>query len=301
MKVICCLFCITFSLMGNYIGSWPLDSVMTRIDSAISIQWVADSAVTDPTWYQENGDLCTGEDSIYRHSDFITGQSYRSIAYSYGGEDDWITFRERILEGTPAGSHLCHYKSIGDPTPYVTGSDCSGFLSYVWKVPRLSTTGFINSSRYEKISFEKLLPGDALVKAGTHAVIVIDPKTPENTLIAESTFRVNGCRYRSIDVTSSYWETYTALRYPEVNTKIKSIHPMANGVTIGRRNGKLTIYSSIETPITVSLYMVNGRRMAVYTLSKREKSFVIPNAYKGILFIKFDSPLLKGIVKKILW
>jgi hypothetical protein len=195
---------------------FPLDSMYARGDSCLSIVWTPDSANTNSDWYAKNGSLCTGADTMYRHCDFTAGTTYRSIAYSYGGEDPYFQFRDKLGRGLLAGSHLCHYQTVGDPSPYVAGTDCSGFVCYLWNAPRVSTGGLVADPQYQKISKSVLEPGDILVKAGSHAVFVVEKDDSAVFLIWESTSAVNGCRERIINVNDAAWDPYVALRNPGI-------------------------------------------------------------------------------------
>ncbi len=108
---------LTVALVCNTtLHAFTLDTVITRSDSCVAIEWTPDSSNTANLWYTQYGNKCTGSDTIYRQCDFIAGRTYRGIAYSYGGEDPWFTFRTRLAAGFLAGSHQCHYNVFGDPS-----------------------------------------------------------------------------------------------------------------------------------------------------------------------------------------
>ncbi|MBN1309679.1 MAG: C40 family peptidase, partial [Chitinispirillaceae bacterium] len=188
-----------------------LDTLFLRGDSSIAVTWTPDSNNTRPEWYRTNGSQCTGADSIYRHCDFLPGETYRGVAYSYGGEDGYLRFREKLAAGFIAGSHLCHYSTFGDPSPVVAGTDCSGFICYLWDVPRVSTREL--HADYAAITREEIDVGDILVKPGSHVVLVVEREDDVRFLIWESTSVVNGCRERSIDITDGAWDAYDPRRY----------------------------------------------------------------------------------------
>lgn len=199
-----------------------LDTLFAHGDSSIAIEWTPDSANTDPEWYRIYGTGCTGADSIFRHCDFIPDETYRGVAYSYGGEDGYLRFREKVESGFLVGSHLCHYNSYGDPSPVVAGTDCSGFVCYLWDVPRVSTRGL--HADYAEISREELDAGDILVKPGSHALLIVERDEGTRYLIWESTSVVNGCRERIIDISDDYWDAYYARRYEGIVTNTKVPH-----------------------------------------------------------------------------
>ena len=225
------LHAATLSLIivcGTAFG-WPIDSVFARADSCIGIVWTPTATNTNPAWYQQWGSLCTGSDSVYRHCDFAPSRSYSSIAYSYGGEDPYATFRSKIAAGAHPGSHLCHYKSFGDPSAVIAGTDCTGFLCWIWNEPRQNTGGMVASTKYSHPARSALAPGDALIKAGSHAVLIVDPEDPALTLIVESTSDGNCVRTRKIDVNASYWMAYTPVRNPAITQGASAIFELAMG------------------------------------------------------------------------
>jgi hypothetical protein len=270
---------------------FPLDSAYARGDSCLNVVWVPDSKNTKPDWYVQNGSLCTGNDTIYRHCDFIANTTYRSIAYSYGGEDPYNTFREKLGRGLLAGSHLCHYQTVGDPSPYVAGTDCSGFACYLWNVPRVSTIGLVSNPQYLKIQKSELQAGDLLVKAGSHAVFVVDRDDSATFVIWESTSAVNGCRERSMNIYDTVWAPYVAIRNPAL-TSVK--RPAGSGAAATHllgsvivEYGKKMLYLRLNRPFSgdVVLYGLNGDMLM--------KSRVILDA--GIYRWKLPAPLSDGM------
>lgn len=209
---------IVLSVINLY--AFNIDSVITRSDSCVHIQWVPDSTNTDPFWYTTYGTTCINADSVYRHCDFLPGHTYNGIAYSYGGEDPWYLFRSRLSMGFLVGSHQCHYTNYGDPSNRITGTDCSGFLSFVWDHPRVATGTFYNSTTFKTVSFSEILPGDALVMAtancGNHALLVIEADTITEVVVSEASSTARGCRERVIDLTETGWSCYKAIRYPKL-------------------------------------------------------------------------------------
>jgi hypothetical protein len=218
------LIIITFINLLYQLGvngqSFSIDSSFIRSDSCVQIQWIPDTVNTNPQWYITNGNRCTGGDSVYLHCDFLAGQSYTGIAYSYGGEDPWYLFQTRLLQGYLAGSHLCHYYN-GDPSNYVTGTDCSGFISYLWNYPRVSTVTFASSSDFKLVSYSEIKPGDAIVKSGSHIVFVLEADTITEVVISEASSTSRGCRERVVDLTNPEWALYKAIRYPGLNANLR--------------------------------------------------------------------------------
>lgn len=243
------LFCATA------FGSWPLDSVFARADSCIQITWTPTNANTDLTWYGDNGARCTGTDAKYKNCDFIAGTTYKGIAYSYGGEDTPLQFRQRVLLGLAVGSHLCHYQTFGDPTPAVTGTDCTGFLCYVWNAPRVSTGVLVQT--YPHVTLAELKPGDALVKSGSHAVLVAETINLKKAVIMESTSAVNSCRERVVDLTGTDWAAYTPIRNPSLEmTPILPSQSIRNPFV--RVENNRVIFEKCAEQVEITVYSAKG-------------------------------------------
>jgi len=260
-----------------------LDTLFELGDSAIAIEWTPDSTNTRISWYQQYGSGCTGEDSIYRHCDFLPGVTYHSIAYSYGGEDSYPRFREKVADGYLVGSHLCHYNTFGDPSNAVAGTDCSGFVCCLWGVPRVSTRELY--SQYTVITRDQLDAGDILVKPGSHAVLVIEHEEGTRYLIWESTSAVNGCRERSIDIADTYWDAYSPRRYEGLTIGIistpKIILP-AGFPEIASMRRTLTLKADLPWSGTMSVFAVNGKllRTTVVELASHE-SLEVPSDFEN--------------------
>lgn len=269
----------------------PLDTLLARGDSSLAVTWTPDSINTSAIWYLQNGATCTGADSIYRHSDFLPGVTYRSIAYSYGGEDSYGRFREKVKQGLLVGSHLCHYTTFGDPTPVVAGTDCSGFVCYLWGVPRVSTHGL--KSTYAPQSWDNLSVGDILVKPGSHAVMVVEREDSTHLFIWESTSVVNGCRERSIDITESTWSSYYPLKYPTSRLRQpETFHPQyAVMPSISFNNKLLTVKSLVGWHGTIGLYSASGKREWHTVCSLKpagQETFSIASA-AGLVLVRLES------------
>lgn len=256
------LTCLSLSVAAP---GFPLDSMLARGDSCLAVEWTPDSLQTAPDWYIKNGSRCTGSDTIYLHSDFIAGETYRSVAYSYGGEDPHDLFRSKVTAGFFVGSHLCHYLTFNDPSPAIAGTDCSGFACHVWNVARVSTARLAADHRYRRIPFSALTAGDLLVKPSSHAVIVVEKDDSTRFLIRESTSAVNGCRERIIDLSDSYWDSYIGLRNDSLAPVSKQPRDR-RGTTRPRfqRTAEGTIAITFHRPFsgTVGLADARGRRIA---------------------------------------
>lgn len=281
------LVCLT-----NAVTASKLDTLFARGDSCINISWTPDERNTASAWYAKYGSLCTGADSVYRHSDFIPGVTYQSIAYSYGGEDGYIIFRDKINNGLLAGSHKCHYDIFGDPTGVVAGTDCSGFVCYLWDVPRVATTKL--HSQYKAISREQLDAGDILVKPGSHAVIIIEHDEGTRYLIWESTSAVNGCRERIIDLADSYWDGYYPRRYEGLTAPVfqapaesaRRSFPVVKIVPAG-----ITLSSNAGWAGIVSVFAIDGRLLLQKSVTVDNLHTVrfIDNTWSGCIILHLKS------------
>jgi hypothetical protein len=273
--------------------SIPLDSVFARGDSCLAIEWTPDSVNTSSAWYVENGSKCTGSDTVYRHSDFIAGVTYRSIAYSYGGEDRYYVFREKVASGFLVGSHLCHYNTFGDPSSVIAGTDCSGFVCYVWDVPRMSTGGLAEDSRFQHISKAAIEEGDILVKAGSHTVLVVEKDDSTHFLIWESTSAVNGCRERLINIGDSAWNPYIPLRNPGISAHSSEITKkidLISSFSVSWEKTRVSLHLNKPSSGQYSLYHAAGRRIADFTVSISSSSIIwhLPTPIsRGMYLLKF--------------
>jgi hypothetical protein len=273
-----------FILSPHSLHAIPLDSVLNRGDSCLAVEWTPDSVNTRSAWYVENGSLCTGSDTVYRHSDFVPGTAYRSIAYSYGGEDAYGTFRDKVTRGFLVGSHLCHYSTFGDPSGVIAGTDCSGFVCYVWNVPRTSTGGLVGDSRYLQVPRSKIEPGDILVKAGSHTLLIVEKDDSTNYLIWESTSAVNGCRERIIDISDPAWTAYNALRNPDIvrtshETTVKNIRQppsLFKSITRSRDGSSLLLILNRPSSGQCILYNASGRRIAAVPVDANRPNLSLP-------------------------
>lgn len=272
---------------------FPLDSMLARGDSCLAVEWIPDSVNTSSEWYVQYGSRCTGSDTVYLRSDFQAGTAYRSIAYSYGGEDPYHVFRDKVARGFLVGSHLCHYLSFGDPSDVVAGTDCSGFVCYLWNVPRTSTNGLSGDPRYRKIDKSSLEPGDILVKAASHTLFIVEQDTAAYYLVWEATSAVNGCRERVIDVSAAEWDAYIALRNPDVVRLEKGI--------AGRKSGRNPLLKRSVSVLrsTQNVCFDIGRSFSgdylLYTLTGRSVYKNSVTAEGSTISFTLPSPLPAGV------
>jgi hypothetical protein len=300
------LFYLYLLLITVNLNALTIDSVITLSDSCVQIEWTPDTINTNPSWYLQYGSLCTGVDSIYKQCDFLAGHPYCGIAYSYGGEDPWYTFRERLLAGFLVGSHQCHYNNYGDPSNKITGTDCSGFLSFVWNYPRSATSTFYTSSTFTTIPITEVQPGDALIKAtapcGYHAVLIIENQDPTEVVISEASSVSFGCRERIVDLTSSAWACYKAIRYPKIVntlTKKSSVIPQkAFTVNINlKRPGVLSVNFALPFKGTIYGYLPDGSLLFNRNINREVTDVNITEGIqKNLVIIEFKTATQKQVV-----
>jgi hypothetical protein len=272
-------------------ASFPLDSVLTRGDSCVGIVWTPDTLNTRQAWFIRCGSACTGSDTVCLHSDFIAGRQYRGAAYSYGGDDPYLLFRERLTRGDIAGSHLCHYTSCGDPSDSVTGIDCSAFTCWAWNEPRQSTSAMVANSAYSKVPRSQIAAGDALVRGGSHSVMIVDQDDSTHFVIQEATGTpINGCRERLIDISDTYWDQYTPLRNPKITSSAikKPDAKPANSPSSARvvRNGRFD-FSGCRGWTLVRVFTPDGSLIFEYQPIKKEPPLTVAS---GIFIVQATLP-----------
>ncbi|MBD3345565.1 MAG: hypothetical protein GF401_10935 [Chitinivibrionales bacterium] len=252
------VFVITTGVWIFRVDGIHLDSVLARGDSCLNIVWTPSAANTGSDWWNSCGSGCSDD---LKKCDFIAGESYRGVAYSYGGEDPYFLFRQRLLDQWPVGSHLCHYSQCGNPSNDVTGTDCSGYVCWIWDEPRVSTRELATFDRYDHIDKTELTAGDILVKHGSHTVLVVEAVDYPQILIWEATGTpINGVRERVIDLTATYWDAYSAVRNPRITT----------GDVSSRSNRRTMHFQELVTGVKrgeidgFSLYNALGKRISLY-------------------------------------
>jgi hypothetical protein len=292
---------LSFLLLTTFAGFAQLtvDSVITLSDSCVQIRWTPDSINTDAAWYEQYGSTCTGTDTIYKHCDFFPGMEYSGIPYSYGGEDAWYTFRDHLQKGFLVGSHSCHYSVYGDPSNKVTGTDCSGFLSFVWGYPRSTTSTFYSGSAFITVPITEVRPGDALIKAtascGYHAILIVEANDIKEVVISEASSTVFGCRERIVDLSTNAWQCYKAIRYPKLanraqpmQTQVKkgfiTIQPFSPGVY------KVFFHQPYSGSIEV--FTLNGRLVFSKIYQNCDK-VLIKTGNNGVLVFRITNTLTK--------
>jgi len=137
------------------------------------------------------------------------------VAYSYGGNDDTLSYLGNLADSLAAGNHMCHYQNYGAetgiyPPDWSTGIDCSAFVCRCWQVPRTNTGGIFD--KYYPVKKEDVQPGDVLVKPASHVILISDPgETPGAGTFALYEASGSTCRvWYNPSASWSYYSAYSA-------------------------------------------------------------------------------------------
>jgi len=191
------------------------EEILDRAQSWAELTWYADSANTTAwdSMFNHYATIYGCSDSSHYSSDWDAGETYVGMAYSYGGNDDTTTYVEKLEDDSlAAGNHMCHYVAYGAetgiyPPDWSTGIDCSAFVCRCWGVPRTNCTGLYD--KYHPLDKQDVQPGDALVKPGSHTVLVADPgnNPPYGTF---TLYEASGSACRVWYNPDASWATYAA-------------------------------------------------------------------------------------------
>jgi hypothetical protein len=175
----------------------PLGWAVTRveiIDNAIpyrDVYWECDTTNINHPEYTMGG--CSP-------CDFAPGWYYGE-AYSYGGEDTYGVFLDRIADGDGAGSHYCHYEYWGGTPEWATGIDCSAYASECWEIPRQSTYTLPYWSY--AIPHERLQSGDILNIPYSHVRVYDERAIDGRPIVFEASGSAAKVVHRVVD-----WGSY---------------------------------------------------------------------------------------------
>ena len=141
------------------------DTILSTAEQTVYGQWVSPVTVTI-------------NQLVYptRWGTFIAGRKYTGMAYTQQNpQETWATFsanmRNRV--GTPGVDQ---------------GSDCSGFASIVWQLPRQNTWTFLGSGYvYPLGGQDELAPGDGLLIESQHVAIFFDRLESGLAVVLEET------------------------------------------------------------------------------------------------------------------
>ena len=145
-----------------------------------------------------------------RWGTFYAGRTYSGMAYTQNNpQEDWTAFKTNMD------------RKIGRPG-VDQGTDCSGFTSIAWGIPRQTTWTFIpNGYAYKLSSLSSLLPGDALLRAYDHIAIYYDRLDNGNFAMYEQT----DPQALKTEWTYSYAATYSPVRRYNIVTTMPTPTP----------------------------------------------------------------------------
>lgn len=204
---------VTLSVTIGLLFLAPVETVtrseiLARAESFAALTWFADSANTT-AW--DSMFACYGC-TEHQTSDWTAGETYQGMAYSYGGNDDTVTYIEKLDDDLAAGNHMCHYQGYGAetgiyPPDWSTGIDCSAFVCRCWGVPRTNTGGIYDE--YYALDKADVQPGDVLVKPSSHTVLIVDPgaNPPYGTL---ALYEASGSACRVWYNPAASWSAYAS-------------------------------------------------------------------------------------------
>lgn len=138
----------------------------------------------------------------------------QGMPYAWGGWSD----EEQLLAGLKAGKYA---GNVPDGRPGVisracVGMDCSGLVSVCWQLPKKLSTRDLGAL-CDEIPYDALMPGDILLKAGSHVMFYGGRKDDGHFEVVEAT-RYGGkvlCRER--DALELRENGYLAYRLKEEN------------------------------------------------------------------------------------
>lgn len=127
------------------------------------------------------------------HLNNKAGQTVSAIPYKWGGYFlDLNYFKTKLEEGRLAGDICtCSNSRYGYCLVYeAVGLDCSGFVSYAWKVPYHTTHVMHEIS--QRISWSQLRPGDAILHRTNHVMLFKNFVNRNTVKVIESSLTCNG-------------------------------------------------------------------------------------------------------------
>lgn len=147
-----------------------------------------------------------------RWGTFYAGRTYTGMAYTQNNpQEDWSTFKYNM-------DH-----KIGRPG-VDQGTDCSGFVSIAWGIPRQTTGTFLSGGyAYKLSSLNSLLPGDALLRTWDHIGIFYDRLDNGNFAMLEQT----DPHALKSEWSYSYAATYTPVRRYNIVSTMPTPTPAA--------------------------------------------------------------------------
>jgi cell wall-associated NlpC family hydrolase len=129
------------------------------------------------------------------------GQKVRGVSYDWGGKRSLVTIQQDLAGGKLAGN-VCTQER---PRTDTTGVDCSGLVSEAWGLGAHVSTSDFHTIADRLGTYADLLPGDAIVKPGEHALMFLR-WTPDGQMetIEAATGRCKGRVCRNIGLASAF-------------------------------------------------------------------------------------------------
>lgn len=199
--------------------NWRRDVIACALDYANYI-WVP----SDKNLFHGNdndGVLVNTPDISYSSEIFQCGwwqvnQENRGLPYNWGGNSDIKSFELGLAKGLLAGN-VPDTKDNGF-SKYTVGLDCSGLLALCWKLPKKLSTKAIPTIATPLSSTDKLLPGDILLKPGSHVMIFVDFSNDLNShaQIVDATRSTGKVSFRTICISEFLSYGYSGYRINEV-------------------------------------------------------------------------------------
>jgi hypothetical protein len=154
---------------------------------------------------------------IFRCGWWIINQENKGLPYSWGGSSNIKEFELGIAEGKYAGN-VPDRKDNGF-SKYTVGLDCSGLLAICWKLPKKLSTKELPTIASPLESINGLLPGDILLKPGSHVMIFIDftDNTKLYANIIDSTRSTGKVSSRTICISEFLGRGYNGYRLNSIN------------------------------------------------------------------------------------
>ncbi len=134
-----------------------------------------------------------------------------SVPYMWGGFSSIPQFDQGLLDGVSAGDSYTVGNGAGSSC--AVGVDCSGFVSQVWNLPNKYSTRTLPDISTGYASYDDLLPGDIVNKAGHHVRLIHNNNGNGSYLIIEASgsgtdWRVGYNNYTLADLEPDYLPRY---------------------------------------------------------------------------------------------
>ena len=146
-----------------------------------------------------------------RTPDWVIVGNNVSIPYMWGGFSSLQEFDQGLKNGVSAGD--CDTHGSGAGSSCAVGVDCSGFVSRAWGLTSKYSTRSIPNISTEYSSYDDLLPGDVVNRAGHHVRLIHTVNGNGSFLTIESSasgtgWRVGYSSYTTADLQGGYIPRY---------------------------------------------------------------------------------------------